>query len=415
MTEIYQEVNNYTRSDHIILKIDKLLLCLFILYALSSSYQMITAFDLLNKILVIALCIVILARFCLKKQPKWTYLILAVTGGLHAISLLYPISSKEGIGTYFMFAFWVLFWLYISVNLNDLYYAALSSRIIIWSALYYWTVTTLISLALPICYQVGWGGERYFTSFTTTSFEIAPIAALMLSFDILLYKIDKNKKKAIVFSAVPVLCVLASGTRTYLVIIVIEFLILLRLICSRKGSFYLISVLTMIVLILIGMQMGISRKFEATYLNTNDLSIFLNVFTSGRSEFWQVDLDAFISSDWFNICFGHGFSYVYDLNEIAVGTRLYAHNDFLNILLNFGVVGLAVYFAAFLPAVYKVTKGSGCLLSVLYVGVWLFNAFFNMIYVYISAVVALGILGLAIYKIDIGKVKVLNSNTERLN
>lgn len=374
------------------------LLYLCIAFGIASSLSKIGLFDLANKAIVGLLCLVILVFFNQRAQPKFTYLILAITAALHVISFAFPISPKDGIATYFTFAFWVLFWLYLAQNIEMFIKAAYSARKVLKSVLSVWTLVTAASFFIPFCYKLGWGGAKYFTSFTTDSFEIAPVAMFMLALNILLYSFDKNKRQALLYSIVPVACVFAAGTRTYLIVVVLEFIILLRLMIRRQGSFA-IALLSVVILfiVLVGLT-NIGQKFASATFDTTDISVFLEVFTNGRSEFWQVDLEAFLTSDWFTMLFGHGFSYVYELNLSAVGMRLYAHNDFLNILLNFGIAGIIVYFVSFLPIIACMrSKGRvGLGLCSIYFLMWLFNAFFNMVYVYAVAVIAMGVLAAAL-------------------
>lgn len=377
-------------------KINKTLLVLCIAFGLSSSFSSIAVFDMLNKAIIGLMCLVILAYFWNKKQPRYVYLVLAIAGLLHALCFLHPLSSREGIATYFTFAFWVLFWLYLANNMQSFLSAVYAERLLLKKTLILWTAVTAVSFAFPFCYKVSWGGESYFVSFTLSSFEIAPIAVFMLAIDILLYRFDGNKVRALLLSVVPLACVFATGTRTYLVVIVVEFLILLRLMMGNKASFVVVSAIVISVVILIASVTSIGQKFESAMLDTRDTAVFLEVFTNGRSEFWEIDMRAFLSSDFFELMFGHGFSYVYDLNEMTIGNRLYAHNDFINILLNFGWVGMLVYFAAFGPISILIKKRLGVGACLLFLFMWFFNAFFNMIYVYVVAVIGMGLLAAAL-------------------
>ncbi len=376
---------------------NKILLMLCILFGLSSSLQKFGVFDLVNKGIIGVLCLVTLALFCQKPQPKSSFLILSITAMLHVISFAFPISPKEGIATYFMFAFWVLFWLYVLCNVKDFIKIAYDSRQFLQGVMLLWTIVTTLSFFLPMCYKLGWGGTRYFTSFTTDSFEIAPVALFMLSLNILLYVLERNKAKALLFSVVPLACVFAAGTRTYLVVVAVEFIILLRLMVKSKGAFVAIFLACIVCFVGVASVTNIGQKFEsATLSNASDIAVFLEVFTNGRSEFWAIDMQAFLASDWFTMLFGHGFSYVYDLNQSEIGMRLYAHNDFINLLLNFGIVGLGVYFAVFLPVLAKIKSRCGLFMCLLFGFMWLFNAFFNMLYVYVVAVIGMGFIAMAL-------------------
>ena len=165
-----------------------------------------------------------------------------------------------------------------------------------------------------------------------------------------------------------------------------------------KGNSAYAFVLLLMITVFFGIASvtNIGQKFESATFDTNDIRVFLNVFTNGRSEFWMVDWNAFLQGDRFSKLFGHGFSYVYDLNQATIGMRLYAHNDFINILLNFGLIGMLVYFAVFVPMVGRIGFRCGMVICLLFTFTWLFNAFFNMIYVYAIAVIGMGLLAVAL-------------------
>ena len=375
--------------------INRLIVVLMVCFVLSSSFSKIGIFDVINKGIIGMLCLVILGLFFRKRQSRFAWLVLSLAALIHAVAFAFPVSSKEGIATYFTFAFWVLFWLYVANNGDEFLTAARSLISGLKGTLIVWTIVTLISFFIPSCYKIGWGGGRYFTSFTTDSFEIAPVAMFMLALNILLYKFTKDKRFALQYSLVPLACVFAAGTRTYLIVVLVEFVLLLRLLIEKKRQFYFAFAICLVISSLLASATNIGLKFASATLNSNDMDSVLTVFTNGRNRFWAVDLEAYLQGNVFEKLFGHGFSYVYELNQNAIGMRLYAHNDFINILLNFGVSGLILYFAAFLPAIVGVRRDNGMLVALLLIAIWLFNAFFNMIYVYVAAVMALGVLSLA--------------------
>lgn len=377
-------------------KANDLLLLLCMLFGLSSSFQKFGVFDLVNKGLMGVLCLVILAVFFMRRQPKTCVLLLSLLMLLHAIALAFPISPEEGISTYFMYAFWGLFWIYLSSNMDDFARAAKRGQQMLKAVLWFWSTVTAISFFLPFCYKTGWSGGSYFTSFTSDSFEIAPVAMLMLAVNILLFRIDGNKRSALLLAIVPVACALMAGTRTYLVVIVLEFVLLCRMVIKNKRTFAISVVAVIAAFVALVTVTNVGQKFESAMLNTDDIAVFLDVFTNGRSEFWAIDMEAFFDSSPFCVLFGHGFSFVYDLNQQAMGVRLYAHNDFINVLLSFGAIGMVVYLAAFVPVIFLVRERAGGFACAIFSLMWLFNAFFNMIYVYVAAVIAMGVLAVAL-------------------
>ncbi len=377
-------------------RLDGVIVTLCVLFGLSSSFSRVGVFDVLNKGIVALLCVAVVGVCATRSQPRWLYALLAVTGLLHAIAFGFPVSPSEGVATYLTFAFWVLFFSYLACNLRHVVKAVRRKESFLRWSLAAWEAVTLVSFFLPMCYETGWGGARYFTSFTTDSFEIAPVAMLMLAVDIVLYRLDGRAGRALALAAVPLACVFAAGTRTYLVVVVLELLLLLRLVVRGRGAYAALAVATVAACAALAGVTNIGAKFESATFDTDDAGVFLEVFTNGRSRFWAVDIEAFLEGTPFEVAFGHGFSYVYDVNQQMVGARLYAHNDFINILLNFGVAGVAVYLAAFVPLARKVGACAGGFVCLLFVLMWLFNAFFNMLYVYVAAVVGMGLIVVAL-------------------
>lgn len=70
---------------------------------------------------------------------------------------------------------------------------------------------------------------------------------------------------------------------------------------------------------------------------------------------------------------------------------IWAHNDFINLLMNFGYIGLILYLYVFLDFSLKILKEKEIrgIRKYSYFFIWLFNAMFNMVYTYIIATIAI--------------------------
>ena len=118
--------------------------------------------------------------------------------------------------------------------------------------------------------------------------------------------------------------------------------------------------------------------------------------TSGRSRFWAHDIQRFFEMPFLKQLIGAGFNQVFLFNK-ELGTSIWAHNDFLNIVITNGYIGLISYLIAVytLFRMYKKNKMTyNPWFFVLMIMIWAFNAFFNMVYTYTCATVALAILPL---------------------
>jgi len=96
---------------------------------------------------------------------------------------------------------------------------------------------------------------------------------------------------------------------------------------------------TFIVIILIVLN---RLYLENQYLNSR-LAALVQGDSSGRSIIYSNILNNWIKSDAFYKTFGHGFAASITIS----GTGNYAHNDWLEMLSNFGMVGIIVYIMVF--------------------------------------------------------------------
>lgn len=369
-----------------------------LLYPLCVTVRKVSIFDFVGKAVLVIMLFSLLILFCIKRQDKSSWLILALTAAMHIFEFAYPVSQKETFTTYLMYAVWVIFFLYLQNNYGSFFDAANKQQAAINSTVIIWEIIVIVSAFFPSSYEHTWGEGSYFISFSNTSFELAPAASLVFAFVIFCYACDGNARKAVLLSAVPVVCSFASGSRTYLVVIALEVLILAMMIIKSKLALIAFIVIALIAGIGLLSMTNIWTKFANAFQYSNNSSSFWSVFTSGRDAFWRADMDAFGKGGMVNQLFGYGFSYVYEVNESVFGNRIYAHNDFINILLTFGWAGLIPYFFAFGKCVLMLGRQMerGFLFSIL--AIWLFNAVFNMTYVYMNATFGLGLLMISAVK-----------------
>jgi len=113
-----------------------------------------------------------------------------------------------------------------------------------------------------------------------------------------------------------------------------------------------------------------------------------------------MDILEFLNLPWQKILLGNGYNFVYDVNYLNFGAKIWAHNDIINVMMNYGIVGLLLYFYAFLQIMKGRRRYSRCDLQkasfILFVGIWFVNAMFNMNYTYFCSVLSLPIIWSAI-------------------
>ncbi|OUP81438.1 UNVERIFIED_ORG: hypothetical protein B5F06_14975 [Lacrimispora saccharolytica] len=251
---------------------------------------------------------------------------------------------------------------------------------------YAWCISVGISFFMPSCY-VYEGEARGFVSFAETTFLLSQIAIFvfaLLCFQYILYR----KRIYIYLMLVPSLAILAGSSRTYLIVLLCAWgVFLYSIIKNKKLYIFVISLFTCVALGIV-LASPIMDKFTATIerVDTNGLD-FWNAFTSGRSVFWIYDINAILHNSIDKILFGNGINYLFYLNEPVFHVALWAHNDFIQILSDYGLVGLYIYLYVILNMIKSMLRGckKTTISMIVLVMLWAFNAFFNMFYTYFCA------------------------------
>lgn len=251
-----------------------------------------------------------------------------------------------------------------------------------------WLLTVLISLPLPNCY-VFEGETRGFVSFAGTTFLLCPIAIFVFAILAIQYNLW-HRKFYLISMFIPSLCILLGTTRTYLGVLACAWMLFLYTQIENKRMYFVVLVIAAVILIGIVLLSPIKDKFINTAGRTDIGLDPLEAFTSGRSEFWVYDLQTMLKNEPIKILFGNGVNYLFYLNYARFQAALWAHNDFLQIFSDYGLLGLFIYigmFKAMFKRVFNGLKVSKLAMLMLII-IWVFNAFFNMFYTYFCAVLS---------------------------
>ena len=257
----------------------------------------------------------------------------------------------------------------------------------------------VIGFCVPACYVQLWGVWQYYQGFTPSTHTLCAGVCLLLALTLFLLR-DAVFRLWHPLCLLPGLAAIAmSGARTYLVsVLVLVALYILYEMPQVKLRFALLPAL-LIGAVCFVLFSGMTAKLAFLRESAALSDAVLAQLTSGRTEFWVLDLDAFLRFDFFHLLFGQGFDYPYWLNETSYGVRIWAHNDVLDLLLGAGVWGTLLYgyvlFASFWTLFHRTT---GWLLPVLLTTYVLFallvNGFFGyQHYVYSFFVLALTFMG----------------------
>lgn len=371
----------------------KIIALIFLLVPISTIIQGLPLFDYINKALYSILIICLLIGILKKMKKKALPLILLVF-----ISYVCAIFITGGsifyVNDLFYFLLFILLCIYflsygrdiLSLLLGD-YYKFTRIAINIFAFL------ILFSALFPSSYNIESGPNGTFKAFTSLSnsgFRVVTAALLYLTIAILAMK--KNRRSLdIIHFFIALFCGISCGSRTYLILIVILTLIGLTFYTKSKKQLLLCLFSGSVLFVILLVNSSMMDKIDSLKFNETSYYNFWGTITSGRTVFWKADLDAMRNQNVFFKFFGKGFNFVYEVNKIAVGRSIYAHNDFINIYLNFGILGLIEYIFGivyiFTPLIKS--KKTPVILKFLIIVLWGFNAMVNMFYTYICAVISL--------------------------
>lgn len=249
----------------------------------------------------------------------------------------------------------------------------------LWCVILLWCALVSVSALLPGCYQIREGGSRYFGSFCKDIFRLGP-SAVFIQILIIMVMVLHGRKRAMLFMAVPMYCYLMGSSRTYLVIGFLLFVIGWYLVCGNKRLFWgTVVPLAVLVLLLVTVS-ALGEKIAYT-LDEEQYGDFWYRITSSRSYLWSKYWNAWVKTPLTNKLLGN------HLEFTQIVASRWAHNDFIELLCSFGILGLGNYLSAVQLLFRQNLIGAG-IPVVVRAGaelVWLFNAMFNMHYVYFCA------------------------------
>lgn len=231
------------------------------------------------------------------------------------------------------------------------------------------------------------GETRGFVSFAGTTFLLCAIAVYV--FALLSFQYYEYRNKIYMLALlIPSLCILMGTTRTYLIVLLCAWLVFIYINMKNQKWFLPVMIIGISAFIVIVIASPISEKFINTGSRSDSLSMDpLEAFTSGRSIFWAYDINAIFQNPPFKIFFGNGVNWLFNLNRERFHNPLWAHNDFIQILSDYGALGLGIYLWSIkrIMTYFLQKKGVSRILILTLIIMWAFNAFFNMFYTYFCA------------------------------
>lgn len=392
------------------LSIEQIYLRIILLFPIFTLFQ--SHFSQVNRVLFGILVFFQVVLLFKRKVWKKFCLVLIFVSCLEIYAFFQTKLPLYSTNDVFYFPFFVVYAIYFISERDSLVASLYKERTYVKGIVIIWSILIFVSIFLSSSYYSKWGG-RYFQSFTDSTFRLGSSALFILVLVYGMMVMEKNKN-FFLFSFLPMFCFLAGGSRTYFVLGAALFLIIwARFVDSTKD--FIISIIPVA---LIGgvfvLNSSIMEKFLSTMYTSESYFDKIGTITNSRTVFWLKDLEAFLNSGFVEKLLGNGFNFIYEVNNEAVGTYIWAHNDFIQLLITYGVAGLFlyVYLMTLLFRRYRLVPKFSWSIAIA-VFLWLFNATFNMYYTYFCSLLSLPIL-LAFY-FGFKKRKVKSDKSEEKN
>lgn len=242
-----------------------------------------------------------------------------------------------------------------------------------------------------------WNGNKYFASFSNSPNRVGPAS---LFINILIIHLASIKYK---HNFLPMLAILQmypafmGGSRIYLILIFLSELVFMYVWLDNKRLFIFLLIPGILLFAYILMRSNTGAKFLSGFsngINIHDYEFWRKV-TNSRSVMWEQRINDYILFGLPNKIFGSG------INFTTYKYGLWSHNDFIEILCSFGIVGLINYLYCIYTTIRIMLKNvESSLLKALAVLIWFVNAFINFFYVYTNAMLCFPFLLLSLDYFD---------------
>lgn len=339
---------------------------------------------IINKVLfffLLCVCLFIILHNGVSKSTCLLFLILIA----NYIIMLFVTAeiSMSDINMFFYYPFMVLYSLLIIDHKNKFIDCISRNKKYVLLIIRIWSIIVGISIFMPVGYYIKEGGSYYFGSFAGSIFRLGPSALFIMSFVLISMSLYKRKRD-FVYTLIPMYCFFMGSSRTYLVSGLCLFVVAWYWFVNNKRKFWLTIIPICLLLCVIMWNSSMGDKIRFT-LDDSQYGDFWFRVTSSRSEFWMIDLIGWTSQDIVYKIFGCGLFFTQEL------TGLWAHNDFIELLCSFGVIGVLEYCVIqflLIKTFLKRGRRIPVILSICVVLCWLFNAFFNMYYTYFCSLLS---------------------------
>lgn len=368
-------------------EIDNLLIRIVLLFPSTVLLQGLPGLEWINKCIIAILILLMLQS---QKDQRAVYMPCILCGILSVISLLLSNSAYLRIQDLFYFPLFVLYNLYWGGRTEEFGTTLRKNLNFGGVAVLIWFLLVAVSLLFRNSYVYSELDTVFFRSFSNDTFRLASSCVLIM----VILHIMAYYKKPIIFllESIPMLAIFAAGTRIYLLVGAGIFFLSFYLLCRKKRIFWISLLPIMAVMVVAVLNSSIMDKFVLVALSKETLyGNYWDAFTSGRSVFWQLNLEAFGQLPFWKQLIGNGLSFSYEVTGTQYVKSIWSHNDYIHVIISYGWLGLGLYLYCFFQITeqFRKTYLLKCLPYLGAVALCMGNAFLNGLYFYSAAMLAI--------------------------
>lgn len=355
---------------------------IIILFPLTSSVGRLIPFSLNQIMVLLLITIIILKQIKLGKLHKKSILIIGYLLFFTLNGLLLTTDIRLNIENCTYWITTILILMYMRYSENRVYLKNSYMRLQSWIKMS--TVVTIFINCLGLLNSTNYEATGAYIGYMVTSHSMASTMILAIT-NLLFYKKNIFHIVALLFLTV---ILFFSEARTFMVPLAVILYFELRQWVPNKNKRKMIICIGVIILIIVFPYTSMAKKFIETLENPYARNR-LSGITNFRSTLWEADIAQFMAENIYYKLFGNGFSYSYQLHDKLFGVKIWSHNDFFNLLIATGFLGMSGYIYILIDLLYKLHNyHKNKFYTFLFFIMIFVTAFFNGFYLYISVVFA---------------------------
>jgi len=215
-----------------------------------------------------------------------------------------------------------------------------------------------IGMIVPSGYLENFMG-KYFVGFSIAPHSLGAVVCLLLISILALIESKKSKKLWFLLLLPGIYAIFNSGARIFLIsLLIVIAIVYFNFIESRKHQLIILPFAAIVFTVFV-VGSGMMDKFDFVIGNKFISSDLIAQLSSGRAEFWLIDIRAYMDYDILSKLFGKGFDEIYLINLENYGLRIWGHNDIIDLLLGTGLCGVTLYMTVIgvnILCIFKNTK-----------------------------------------------------------